>query len=75
MFRRPLHRDWLVYLFAVIIFAGVRSTISSYTDPATDQFDITGQEAAFFIDLLVAVGIAAGICAVIHLIRQKVKSR
>lgn len=49
VFDYPVWRDWLFWLMAFFVIGGPINALSEYRNPA-GEFDVTGQEFAFFID-------------------------
>lgn len=86
LFDLPLFKDWIIWLTAIAIFAAISgSVVESYQSPVlsltglptgTTEFSIKGQEAAFLIDCLFAVGFQSVLFGVLPAsIRKGVRQR
>lgn len=53
MLRRPLYKDWIFWLWAVMCFAGIRSSLDYYPDGIRTDFE----RLAFTFDVALVLGI------------------
>lgn len=53
MLRRPLYRDWIFWLWGLMTFVGIKSTLDYYPDGIRTGFD----RMAFTIDVAIVLGV------------------